>query len=80
MSFISVHVGEYRASISVVGRAHGPVVYKEYPELGIEPPEVIYDETATCLNTKKFWEDEDKVKLFAHKLQMYAMILLDEED
>lgn len=80
MSFISVHVGKYGATTAVVGRAHGPVVFKVDSELGPKPPEIVYDETATSFSMKKFWEDENKIILFAHKLQTYAMELLDEED
>lgn len=80
MSFISVHVGQYGITTAVVGRAHGPVVFRLDPESGPAPPEIIYDETAECISVKEFWKDEDKIVLFAHKLQTYAMELLDEEE
>ena len=43
-------------------------------------PERHYNERVTFHGTKKFFEDRNRMILFAHKLQSYAMELLEAEE
>ena len=80
MSFISIHIGEYGPKVEVVGQAHGPVTFERNIHGELMPPPILYHEKATYHSTKEFWKDNDKIYLIAHKLQMYAIELVEAED
>ena len=71
--FMALTVFEYDDYVSIQATAHLP-----HPML--ERPDPCYDQDTKFLGKKKFFNDEDRMKLFAHKLQSYAMELLDEEE
>jgi hypothetical protein len=68
VAYITVSIAEFERSVDTVAIAWADT---DCP---------IYNETTTFHGSKSFFANEDRVKLLAHKLQSYAMELLDEED
>ena len=68
VSYITVSVAEFEKSVDFVGIVWG------------KSGAAIYNETVTFHGSKEFFADDDRVKLFAHKLQSYAMELLEGEE
>ena len=68
MSYITVSVAQFENSTDIIGTV--------WAKRG----EAIYNETITFHGSKEFLNDDDRLKLFAHKLQTYAMELLEEEE
>jgi len=71
--YIAVTVFEFDDYVNISGSSH-------LPHRMDERANPCYHEEVKWLGKKEFFKDEDRMKLFAHKLQTYAMELLEEEE
>ena len=71
--YVAVTVFEFDDYVNIGASAHLPHPMSERSD-------PCYFEETRFLGKKKFFDNEDRMKIFTHKLQSYAMKLLDEEE